>query len=165
MTESYVKHVDKGWNSIMHNLREAESFVARVGYPQNGTVTQGTNNPKAEGAQDMYELVHIALTQEFGTKDGRIPARPFFTTSFIEHQDELKKLREAFWLRILQGRMSGKEGVTALGLSLRDKIKDSITIWNDPGNAESTIARKGADNPLIDTGTLLNSTQVEVVRS
>lgn len=49
-----------------------------------------------------------------------------------------------------------------MGTLIKGQLQDSIVNFTTPRNAPSTIARKGFDKPLIDTGHMLNSVDFEV---
>lgn len=84
---------------------------------------------------------------------------PFFSTMIKEKQAEwgpaianLLVANNYDALKVLQ--LTGE----AVSGQLRQQIVDTIS----PPNAPSTIARKGFDKPLVDTGHMLNSVDYEV---
>lgn len=50
------------------------------------------------------------------------------------------------------------------GDKLAESIKKSITGWSVPANAPSTIAKKGFNNPLIETGKMRDSIDYRINR-
>ena len=48
------------------------------------------------------------------------------------------------------------------GVEINDDLKSSIVGWQAPPNAPSTIAKKGFNKPLVDTGDMLRSTTYQV---
>lgn len=51
----------------------------------------------------------------------------------------------------------------AVGEIVKGQLVDTIQNFNQPPNATSTIAKKGFDKPLVDTGTLWRSIDYQVV--
>jgi hypothetical protein len=88
-----------------------------------------------------------------------IPSRPFF-------RDMIQK-RKGEWPEQLGKIIKAADYDEALALGrmgklVSEQLQESIREFSRPGNAESTIAKKGKDNPLIDSGHMLNSVDSEV---
>lgn len=114
-----------------------------------------------EGAtyEDGTPVAAVANWNEFGTSTA--PPRPFFRNMIAKESPswggKIAKLAVA----------TGNDGVKILelmGEDIEGALKQSINDFTDPGNAESTIARKGFDKPLIDTSHMVNSTGHRVVK-
>ena len=127
-----------------------------------GVLAGATHQPvnrKGEPVGEPIPVAEYAAYNEFGTQ--RIPARPFLRTS-------VDMFAEESWLPELADAL--KEGVppeTALnrvGLQAQADIRRVIEEWKDPPNAPSTIKRKrsGRDNPLVDSGDLLDAIDYHV---
>lgn len=118
----------------------------RVGFLEGGTYPDGTSIPT------------VAFWNEFGT--AKSPARPFFRTA-IEAQS-------GAWAETL-GRAAvhydydSGQIMNAMGVKMAEDIQQSIVGWTDPANAESTIAKKGFNKPLIDTGVMQRAVDFEVI--
>ncbi|MFJ4352729.1 hypothetical protein ACIPZ5_17720 [Pseudomonas sp. NPDC089428] len=103
---------------------------------------------------DGMPVAQVAAMNEFGTRFH--PDRPFM-------QETLQEKRHAIVAMLIQAaratvlnRGGARSIMQLLGKMLTDEIK--ITISNYPGhNSPSTIARKGFDRPLYDTGKMLES--------
>jgi hypothetical protein len=101
---------------------------------------------------DASELADLLLR---GSKDktraGAIPARDFMTPAIDE-----AKLAVTRSLRIAaQAKTRGKDPKPALqrgAVALQEAVIRNIHDFDTPGNAPSTIARKGKDDPLVETG-------------
>lgn len=97
------------------------------------------------------EVARIVAINEDGSLDGRRPpARPVLVPVLDEHVEEI--LGEVD--RIVAGAVTSADpagaverGLDSLGGRVEDLIRDRIDRM-EPGNAASTIARKGADAPL-----------------
>lgn len=103
---------------------------------------------------DGTPVTNVAAWNEFGTenKDGsvRTPQRPFFRNATKEMPDAAVAILAAEVdpvTMVVTPQIAAKIGLMAKG-----KVQKSITRLKDPGNADSTKARKKSKNPLIDTG-------------
>lgn len=130
---------------------EREELQVLVGVPE------GAGSYPAEDGKPAQTIATIAAVNEFGTADGRIPARPFLRPAIEEGTPKFVRLAEIDLPDILLGkqpvsRLTNRMGNLAVGL-----VQQKITDIKTPPNAPSTIAKKGSDNPLIDTGALRQS--------
>lgn len=117
----------------------------RVGFLEGATYPDGTPVPL------------VAALNNFGTENS--PPRPFFT-----HMVETKKQG---W-----GVAIGKIAVATdydidktlgqMGEGIKDQLQGAIREFSSPGLADSTIAKKGFNKPLIDSAVMLNSAAYEV---
>lgn len=107
-------------------------------------------------------IVEIALANEFGTD--RIPERAFMRTSAKELTPRARELAAKLLAAAIAGTITIDQALDRLGLFIQTGIKRTIDDWEIPPNAPSTIARKGANNPLVDTGQMRNSVQYVKVR-
>lgn len=120
----------------------SEAATLNVGFKEGGTYTDGTSVPM------------VAAIQEFGAPAMNIPPRPYFRGMIDagkEHWgDDLEKILKAKDYDV-------KESLELLGERMVGELQQSIRDFTDPKNSASTIAQKGFDKPLIDTGHLLDS--------
>jgi hypothetical protein len=83
-----------------------------------------------------------------------IPARPFFRKAVKEGTPhwgaDLGKI-------LVSTGYDTNRALGQMGEEIKGEIQDSIRDFVDPPNAASTIRKKGADKPLIDTGLMLKS--------
>ena len=99
-----------------------------------------------------------------GRKYGRIPARPFMKFAAEIWAREYPKLLKAYIPRVLNGSMTVDGFLSAMGERTRDAIKKAIETGDYVPLSPKTIARKGSDRPLIDTGRMLNAVTFEIRR-
>lgn len=108
---------------------------------------------------DGASVPYVAAIQEFGSPAENIHPRPYFRNMIAENApawgDDVAKVLKAT-------NYDGNQTLSLMGERIKGQLQDSIRNTNDPRNAESTIAKKGFDNPLIDTGHMLNSVDYEV---
>ena len=139
---------DLGWKDIMHGFRRLNGKTIKAG------VLEGAGN-EANGAS----IAEVATYNEYGTR--RIPSRPFIAIATDESkgwQSEVKKQ--------VGGITSSADVNGALNTIGEQMKKDIKNVIGDRSklkpNAPSTIAKKGFDAPLIDTGKLQEAIDFEV---
>jgi hypothetical protein len=137
-----VKVVDKGWNAMVDRL--SQDAYSKVGYPTN-TVSHG------EG----LSVVDVAAFHEFGTKD--IPIRAHVRSTYDEKIEDLSKMSAAELGKVVDGRQTVKMAMARLGEFHAGQIKTKINEGPFKELSPKTIAAKGSDRPLIDTGQMIQS--------
>ena len=114
--------------------------------------------PKGAGAyEDGLTIATIAAVNNFGSADGQIPARPFLQPAVEEGAPVYRRLAEIMLPKVLSGEMEMQTLLEQMGMLAEGHVKQKITDLRTPPNAQSTIDKKGSDNPLIDTGALRQS--------
>ncbi|KWO67590.1 hypothetical protein WT98_24665 [Burkholderia territorii] len=90
-----------------------------------------------------------------------IPPRPYFRTMIANEHDhwggDLGKI-------LVANDYDVPHSLDQLGESIVGALVQSIRDFADPKNAPSTIAKKGFDDPLIDSGTMVNSVTHRVTK-
>lgn len=100
----------------------------------------------------------VAAINEFGNPDNNQPARPFFRNAIKEHEQEWGENM----MELIQGGDDITDAFNKLGEIISNDIKESIRLLESPPLSPVTIARKGFDKPLIDTGNMRDSVSYEV---
>lgn len=114
------------------------------------------------------ELVMIASTHEFGTTEAgefhdiEIPARPFIRSTVDERRETYGNVAKALMDKIIAKEETTFNALSKLGMLVESEIRMKIITLREPPNAPSTVLRKGSDNPLIDTGNMLNNVRYAV---
>lgn len=142
---------DRGWNRIKREMTKASGSGVKVG-------VQADVKPRKDPTEDMLE---IAVINEFGS--GRVPERSFIRASFDKYGPSLDSYKTRLMAQVIAGKLPMKKALGWLGKLHQGQIQGFIEALKTPPNAPSTIARKGADNPLIDTGQLRRSIDFKVV--
>lgn len=152
--------IDRGWGKFLKDLNTLDNSATKVGLPEEG-------NPA--GPDSMSEEIKIGIYNEFGTEiDGvkRIPERPFISGAFDKHKEELKQMIDGEYVAVVHGQRNPREALGRVGAWLASKTQVFMDDMKDPSNAQSTIDKKGDDNPLVDTGNLKQTIQhVEVIHT
>jgi hypothetical protein len=131
-------------------IEELKKLEVRIG------IQQGA---KSENGVDMADIV---MWNELGT--ARSPARPFIRQSADMNKDKIKEFTKAQLQTIKKGG-TAKQVLNAVGKMQKALVQDTITkskSWAEP-NAESTVERKGSDQPLVDTSRMLQSIDYVIV--
>lgn len=146
-----VKKKDTGWKEFFRRASEIKNGRVRVGIlsdsEKGGMHVEGSDLTVAE----------IAAVNEFGTEDGHIPERSFLRSTFDEQREQMVEDGKKLMGQVLDGKMPVARALGLLGLKLATAVKKKIAGVVPPPNAASTIAHKGSDHPLIDTGRMLNA--------
>ena len=116
----------------------------RVGVLENATYPDGT------------PVAMVAFWNEYGTRTS--PVRAFFRTTVSEQKKN--------WVLSVQNLMkmhnNPQQVMGLIGVHMQEQIVQSINTWSDPPNSAYTIAKKGFDKPLVETGVLMRSIKSEV---
>jgi len=116
-------------------------------------VLAGTGvHPNAKHGETVAE---IAAKNEFGER--HIPARPFLRPAIAEHHADVTNAVRKTMVRLLKGEITAAQAEAALGMTGQILIRTQIDKTTIPPNAARTIAEKGSNHPLIDTGLLKQS--------
>lgn len=114
--------------------------------------------PEGSGSyEDGLTIATVAAVNNFGSADGRIPARQFLQPAIEDGAPMYRRLAEVMLPRVLSGEMEMRTLLEQMGNLAEGHVKQKITDGPFRDNAESTKARKGSDKPLIDTGALRQS--------
>ena len=118
------------------------------------TGNQKTTGRKLNNTQKSITLVEIGTINEFGSSDGRIPARSFLRSTVKEKRAKYKALSAKIVEKVIDKPEDFLLLLGKLGQIAENDVKNKIRDLKEPKNAPLTIKLKGSDNPLIDTGQL-----------
>ena len=143
-----------GFRELQNHFKNYSNLYTKVGVLSDETY-EGEN----------ITIAGVAAVNEFGTKDGHIPPRPFMANALKENKEEIKKMTLALFKRSTMGKLKLTQAISLLGEFFTNKVQETIRKFDSPPNAPATIkAKKGQDNPLIDQGRLIQSiTHKEVI--
>lgn len=106
---------------------------------------------------DGKPVAMVAALNEFGHEN--VPPRPFFRGMI---QDKSPEWPEAVGNLLVANSYDGRRTLEQTGAAIKGQLQESITEYVGPPLAESTIARKGHDKQLVDSGVLLRSAAYRV---
>jgi len=145
-----VREIDHGADALMRRL--LERAVVHVG-------VQGEDGGEAHTDGDET-IAQVAAKHEFGgvsDTGAKIPRRSFIRDYVDQNIGPLEARLERLGVAVLQGYTTVEQGLEAFGLRAVGEIQQRIADRISPPLSKITIARKGSDVPLIDTGQLRNS--------
>lgn len=144
-----------GGAKLERALRDLATKIAnpatlKVGFLEGASYPDGTSVPL------------VAAIQEYGAPKVGIPPRPFFRNMIAAKSGE--------WPAAIAGllkanNMDAVKTLNLTGEAIAGQLKQSVIDTNEPPLAPATVARKGFDKPLIDTGVMINSIGYEVTTS
>lgn len=107
--------------------------------------------------EDGAPIAVIGAVHEFGSADGRIPERSFLRVPLRQNAETFQAIWRAQVPKVVDGDMTMHQVMSQLGARAVAVSQEAISEGIAPGNAESTVKRKGSSKPLIDTGALRQS--------
>jgi hypothetical protein len=146
----YVLHADE-FKKLDKELKYLDNYGVRIGF------LNDTDRNK-----DGDVILFYALYNEYGT--AHIPARPFFRTAIKENAKKIEERLKSNFGKVILGKMTGNQALVNIGLLVKGMIQDSIKHGDWEENSEVTIAMKGNKNPLIDTGSMIEAVDYEIVK-
>ena len=140
---------DLGYNRIMRNLQKLYGMEVVAGMLRDsGKASNGAS------------YVDIAAWNEYGT--GRIPSRPFIRISADTNKAAWEKLAQQCVNNVIDG-ASPRDAAQVVGHRMVDDIRK---VFGDTSklkaNAPSTIAKKGRNEPLVDSGEMRRRVHLRV---
>lgn len=130
---------------LMKNL---ENFKVGVGFNEN------SGSYPAEEGDESITLADVAAWNEFGTE--RSPSRPFMRQTVKDYQSQITKHANKAVKAAIHGG-GAEEALNSIGSFTKGKMQQEIRNGEWEPNSPYTIARKGSDKPLIDTGRMRQS--------
>lgn len=104
-----------------------------------------------DSGKDGFEILYWL------TKSVKIPERSFLRTGHDENIDRILKQTERLLGQVVIGKLSMDEVLDTFGKQMRGAIQNKIRSIKSPPNSWATKESKGDDNPLIDSGHLIES--------
>lgn len=142
--ERHLKEIEKQLGRGAH---------VRVGFLASATYPAGVDDEKAG-----LHVAQVAAWNEWGTATS--PERPFFR-DMVEKKSPRWGVTLGNILR--KNNYDGERSLSLMGEVVKGQLVQSIRNWSSPANAPRTVAKKGFNKPLIDTGVMLRSVDYQVV--
>lgn len=136
------------WQRLKRRL-EARDTRVRVGVLS----SEGGEQITQSGAT----ILQIALIHEFGAPAAGIPRRSFIRDTVDEKQSEISAATAKLLRQVVTGRMTLERALGLLGAQTVALIRERMRTSIPPPLAPQTVARKGSNVTLIDTGRLLSA--------
>lgn len=153
----------KGWQELKKKMQALDGMEARTGW-----FTGQNYGPENQN----LPIAMVAMWNEEGHANGGMfdgtstPSRPFIRSFFLVLRKSVPfKTFVANELKLyLDGKTTSRRLAQKMGKFVQEGLRETIVKWDIPPNAESTIALKGFDNPLVESGLMARSITVKVVR-
>lgn len=148
---------DKGFKDLMTvfkiNAGESSGFAGFL---------RSSGEYKGKSEREHMSVAQNARIQEYGSTDGRIPERAPIRHALDNNGKELRSMTKKLAQKVLDKKLGREEAIGLICQKVVDWIKTSINSNLPPPNAPATVAAKGSDKTLIDTGQMLNSVEWEI---
>lgn len=135
----------------------ARVMLARIGTALGKGATVKVGFLAGATYPDGLSVAQVAFWNEFGTS--RAPPRPFFRGMIADKSPTWGK---ALALNLKDTNYNGEQTMGRMGQGIKDQLVQSIVEFSTPPNAPYTIAKKGFDKPLVDTGVMQRTPDFEV---
>lgn len=127
-----------------------------------GILQENFSDPKEGDPKREFTLGEIAVVNEFGSKDGRVPERSYIRSTFDEEKRRWRTLTGKLKKKMIVAVKTVEWVLGNMGTKIVGDIQAKINAVKEPPNAPSTIAKKTragkvGDNPLVDYGQLKSS--------
>ena len=127
-----------------------------------GILQKNFDNPKQGDPKREFTLGEIAVVNEFGSSNGKIPERSFIRSTFDSEKKNWRALTGKLKKQMIAAAKTVEWILSIMGTKIVGDIQAKIVAVKEPPNAPSTIERKTragrvGDNPLVDFGQLKSS--------
>lgn len=160
----------KGWDQVRRAIVKTEQRV-KIGVLE---------DKSGEETEDGISMIEMFAIHEFGSPEANIPERSSLRSTVNGKHDEIgeaidqivggevKRLLEGDSVSESQAEAAARRALGKLGAKVVSMVKATIRARETEGpedqeNKPATIARKGSDLPLVDTGQLINALTWSVV--
>ncbi|MBQ7445915.1 MAG: hypothetical protein IJS71_08305 [Clostridia bacterium] len=117
--------------------------------------------PGESRSDRRVDLLDVAMWNELGTVHS--PSRPFLRMSVDENKDLITKRVAAFFKQFAMLKIDVFQLLSMLGNFQKGLIQKKIRDGKFVPNSPYTIAMKGSDKPLIDTGRMRQSVHYQIM--
>jgi hypothetical protein len=173
-----VKQKNPGWIEKLKLRYKQEPLECAVGYPRGQTDLAGAHYPTNQSAVSRKRtqtnkarkkkggeaneltlgsgpsILEVAIWNNFGVPSKNIPRRAFMELASNKMQPKFKEMVKKAVKRINSGELKLKTLLKDAGEMGEDEIRKAIMEGDWAKNSPRTIALKGEDTPLRDSGDL-----------
>ncbi len=152
-----VKIDDRLWRELLAKAHELDKAHARVG-------VLGSKAEQTHGEAGDITMVELMAIHELGSPAANIPERRPIRKTFEVKSQALAEFSEKLAREIVTKGMPVPRALGLLGTWGATQVKKTITEDEhlEPPLTAETVARKGSDRPLVDTGRLVGAISYEV---
>lgn len=187
MTSFRVDDVDRGWRAIERELRHLAEIEVVVGIDgaqdselvKVATIQEFGSQEWTITSKQAYFMARFLMQIDpeaeparfwgtFRSLRGRkmkIPERSFIRAAIDEHRDRIQAMLRRTFDVVAIGQAPTDQVAAQFGMAIETLIKDFAVNLKNPPNAPLTRFVKQSDNPLVDTGRMINSIRYIVRRA
>lgn len=141
-----VEDKDLGYKEIVKEVKKLDGSYSDIGL-------------FGSGGDASTNLAERGAVHEFGSKSGKIPARPFERKAFDGNIKEIKGFVSDEYNKMLERKIKAKHLLNRSGEFMEGLMKEEVTQGQFIALSPKTILAKGSSRPLIDTGDMRNAIQ------
>lgn len=158
-----VTDADRGARALAESLRALGKARVRVGVLADAPKKTGTRTGKrGRQIQQAATLAEVAAAHEFGTD--KIPQRSFIRATVDLKAAVIAAEQEKLAAQVAEGKITPEVAMERLGAAVQGMVQTRIAEGIGPALKPATVARKGSDKPLVDTGQLRSSVTYQVLQ-
>lgn len=153
MIKVKIKKDTENWQKLRRNISQLSGAKVKTGW---WGKTHSSGNPVAQIAKWGEE-------GHFTGGRGYSPPRPFITVGWVGALAALKAggVKDVI-TKVASGDSGASTALQTLSEASINIMKTQIKEWNSPPNSPITIALKGFNDPLVETGELMDSVEGRV---
>lgn len=153
-----IEDLDRGYDGLVEMFTDIRETGVEVGLFEE----DGVHPNSPEG----LTIADIGAINEFGTEDsgGNVPERSFLRSTYDEQGERFADDAARVAVAVIDRRLTIDQGLQVIGATQATAVKKTINDFTDPPNAPETIARKGKDDPLVDTRVMRDHVKFKKVR-
>jgi hypothetical protein len=156
-TNVRIEDIDRGWDGLVEMVSDIRDAGVEVGLFDE----DGVHPHSPEG----LTIAEIGAIQEFGTDDGHIPERSWLRSTYDEKASQFADEAERVAVAVIDRRLTVNQGLTVMGAAQVGEVKRTINNFTTPPNAPATIAKKGKNDPLVDSRVMRNHVKFKRVKA
>lgn len=156
-----IRESNPGWLEKLKLRYKQKPLEAAVGFPRDkegmGRAHYPTRDRRKKKDKPMSppmgsgpSILDVAIWNNYGTED--IPRRAFMELAAKMMQPKFKELMKEAVKRINSGEVDLKTVLKAAAQMGEAELRKAIRDGDWPSNSPETIARKGSERPLFDSG-------------
>lgn len=157
---------------LINRIKGIKSGKVEVGWLEGACYDDGTPIAKVAEINEFGATIKVTdkMRRWFGaqgfplnknTTEIHIPARSFIRSTCDEEKLDWAELLKSRLQRVIKGEMTFEQALEILGLRIKADVQEQISLMTEPHNSAMTIAMKGKDTPLRNTGLMLESITVQ----
>lgn len=144
---------------IQVGIVDGDGFLQMIAIVNNdGTTIHAKNGPYLKIPYRENGKLKFALKESVA-----IPPRRYMERTIKRHESKWQTIAKQQLYKIMNGNGTAMLALNTIGHAAVEQMKSEIIKFKSPHNAPLTIANKGKDDPLVDTGVLRDAIDYRIV--